>query len=205
MEIGEYIQILKNQKYFFAKIVLATIILAFAYFLLRPITYEASLVLNITRQGSQETSDYKFDDFYRLQADEKFAETVVQWLKSPRTVADIYADAGLQPKKLSMRQLAGSLHPEKLSSQIVSVAFLAPNEESAQKISRAIVNVIIKNTSELNKNQQENTWFEVMSHRPVIAMRDFDPLLILFFSFSGGVFLGFWAAMFRHYLKQQAM
>lgn len=127
MEFKEYLAIIKSNFKLFGSIVAIVILASFSYFYLKPISYEASLVLNITRSGLQKSDQYKFDDFYRLQADEKFAETLVQWIKSPRVALDIWTAAGNSPENLSLKQLTKLFKAEKLSSQIVSVKFSTAN------------------------------------------------------------------------------
>jgi capsular polysaccharide biosynthesis protein len=201
MELKEYLKIIKQNSKLFWSITLLIIAGSFAYFIFKPVSFGTSLTLNITRKGSQETPDYKFGDFYRLQADEKFAETVVEWLKSPRTVADIYSEAGINPNEFSLKQLTKSLKPEKLSSQIVAVNFSAANPESAGKISKSIFEIISRNTENLNKNQNEKTWFEVLAQDPVILKEKFDPFVVLVISLAAGIFAAFWVVLVAHYLK----
>jgi capsular polysaccharide biosynthesis protein len=112
MELKEYINIIKKELKLFISITVIIILAAFAYFYLRPVSYLASLTLNITRLGSQETPDFKYDDFYRLQADEKFAETLVQWLKDPRMVTDIFSSTGLDVQNKNLKELRKSLKAE---------------------------------------------------------------------------------------------
>jgi len=200
MELKEYFKILKDNAKIFWGVVILVVAGSYAYFQLRPVSYLTSLALNISRQGKQETSEYKYDDFYRLQADEKFAETIVQWLQSPRTVTDIYAKAGIDTRQLTLRQLSKSLKAEKLSSQLVAVKFSAVNETAAQKISHSLVTVISENTENLNQKQNENTWFAIMAHEPIIAKNIFDPLNVLIVSLIVGIFVAFWSVLFRHYM-----
>jgi len=201
MELKEYLQIIKRNIIAFGAVIAIVVLGSFALFTLKPITYSTSLALNITRSGAQQTPDYKYDDFYRLQADEKFAETIVQWLQDPRTAANIYTAAGLDVTNFSIRQLARSFSSTKLSSQYVSVSFSARSLDSAKKISNAIVSVISKNTGELNKDQNENTWFEVVAQDPVITRDQVSPLILLLASLLVGIFLAFWAVLIIHYLK----
>ncbi|MFA6383484.1 MAG: hypothetical protein WCX17_03605 [Parcubacteria group bacterium] len=201
MELKEYLQIIKRNIATFAAVVVAVVLGSFAFFTLKPVTYSTSLALNITRSGAQQTPDYKYDDFYRLQADEKFAETIVQWLQDPRTTANIYVAAGMDVGNFSLRQLAKSIAPKKLSSQFVSVSFSARSIDSAKKISNAIVAAVSKNTGELNKNQNESTWFEVVAQDPVIAMDKISPLILLLASLLIGIFLACWVVLIIHYLK----
>lgn len=200
MDLKEYLQILrKNIKLFLAIIVLC-IIASFSYFLFRPVAYNTSLTIHISRSGSQETVDYKYDDFYRLQADEKFAETVVEWLKSPRVVEDIYKQAGIDTKNLSLRQLSKGITPEKRSAQLVVVSFSAPDENTANKIAQAVSSVITMNTDSLNKDQKEAAWFEVLTEKPVIRKNDYDGKIFFLGALLVGVFLGFWGVLVKHYL-----
>lgn len=201
MELKEYFKILKNNAKIFWGVVILVVAGSYAYFQLRPVSYLTSLTLNISRQGKQETSEYKYDDFYRLQADEKFAETIVQWLQSPRTVTDIYAKAGIDTRQLTLRQLSKSLKAEKLSSQLVAVKFSAANENAAQKISHSLVTVISENTENLNKKQNENTWFVIMAHNPIIVQNTFDLLGVFVISLAVGIFVSFWFVLFWHYIK----
>jgi len=201
MELKEYFKILKENAKLFVFAVVLIVVGSFIYFALKPISYGVSLALNITRSGVQQTTDYRYDDFYRLQADEKFSETVVQWLKNPRTAMDIYAKAGIDSDKMSLRQLAKIFVVEKLSAQIVSVSFSATSENSAKKIAEAVSEVVAINTESMNKNQNEDTWFAVVAQNPVIVRDEISPFIIFLASLAVGIFVGFWLVMLKHYLK----
>ena len=201
MEFKEYIKIInKNYRMFFTTILIfccATII----YFMLKPISYDTSLTLNISRKGNQETQDYKYDDYYRLQADEKFAETIVEWMKSPRIVTDIFSGSGQDPSNLSIKQLTKSFKAEKLSSQVVSINFNSEDEKTSRKISDSIIAILTANTENLNQNQKENAWFEIHPQEAVVVKKSYNFLLIFFVSLLIGAFLGFWLVLIKLYLK----
>lgn len=201
MDLKEYIKIFQKNFNLFIGIVLGVIIIAFSYFYFRPVAYNTSLMLNITRAGAQDTPDYKYDDFYRIQADDKFAETLTEWLQNPRVVSDIYSEAGLDSNNLSLRQLSKSIKPEKLSSQLIVVNFSSSQERDAKEIARSIFKIISQNTDSLNRDQKENTWFKIIAQDPVIRKNTFDSMIVFLASLVLGVFLGFWGVMVRHYLK----
>lgn len=200
MELKEYLKLIKNNWRLFLGTMLGLFAVSFGYLLLRPVSYATSLTLNITRSGIQSTTDYRYDDFYRLQADEKFTETVVQWLKSPRVEEDIYEEAGIATAGYSLKRLTKSISADKLSSQLIAVGFSAPDEKSAQKIALATAKIVSQNTQNLNKNQNENTWFEVISSAPVIRLDKINPLLVLAI-FFGSVFAAFWVVLTKYYLE----
>ena len=201
MELREYYLILKKDFGLFLLAVILIVAGSFAYSYLRPASYDTSLVLNISRLGTQETDQYRYDDFYRIQADEKFAETVVEWLKSPRISSDIYTDAGVDTASWNLRQLSKNMSPEKLSAQIVSVNFSSSDEKTAEKISRSIIKIISGNTQSLNKDQKNSTWFEIVPQDPIIKRYYPDNAMILAASLLLGMFAGFWVVMIRHYLR----
>jgi capsular polysaccharide biosynthesis protein len=201
MELKEYLAIFKANFKLFSSSVVIIILASFGYFYLKPISYETSLVLNITRSGTQKSDQYKFDDFYRLQADEKFAETLVQWIKSPRLALDIWSAAGNNPKNLSLGQLSKLFKTEKLSSQLVSVRFSAANPETAKKLADSVVEVVSREVVALNRDQQEENWFTIVALNPVILISRSSPYLLFFASLAMGMFLGFWIVLARHYFK----
>ncbi|EKE10869.1 MAG: hypothetical protein ACD_15C00190G0004 [uncultured bacterium] len=201
MELKEYWEIIKKDRKVFLGVIVLIILTSIMYFSLRPDSYDVSLALGITRNGTQQTTDYRYDDFYRLQADEKFAETIVEWLKNPRTVSDIYSKAGMDVDDRSLRQLAKMLKPEKLSAQMVSVSFSSSDGNSAKKIAGAISEIVSKNVETLNENQNEATWFRVIGQNPVIIKNQGNVWMIFVFPMLFGIFIGLWAVMIRHYLK----
>lgn len=201
MEFKEYLAIIKANFKLFGGVVAIVILSSFSYIYLQPASFETSLVINITRSGLQKSDQYKFDDFYRLQADEKFAETLVQWIKSPRLALDIWTKVDNNSENLSLRQLSKLFKAEKLSSQVVSVKFSTTDREKAQKIAIAIVEIISRETAILNQDQQEENWFEIVALDPVILISEINPWLLFLASLSIGIFLGFWIVLARHYLK----
>ena len=93
MEFKEYMAIFKRHARVFWLVVLGCVVVSVIWQQNQRAVYQATLLINIGRGSVQNTEQYTYDNFYRLQADERFADTVVRWLGSPRIVEDIYADA----------------------------------------------------------------------------------------------------------------
>lgn len=200
MELKEYFLIIKKNIQLFLVAAAAIILAIFGYFSLQPVSYATSLVINITRSGTQDTQNYKYDNFYRLQADEKFAETLVEWLKSPRIEEEIFKEAGIDTSDYTLKKLAKSIKAEKMSSQVVSVSFLASNKKDAENIAHAVSKIISQKTQELDKDQKDNTWFKVISENPVIRVNK-TGFLVIALVFFGAIFAAFWIVMLKHYLE----
>jgi capsular polysaccharide biosynthesis protein len=200
MELKEYLKIIKRNKHIFGLTVAVLFLMAAIYIFFRPISYTTSLTLNITRDGTQSTDNYKYDNFYRLQADEKFSETLVEWLRSPRIEEKIFKEAGIDTLDFSLKRLSNSIKAEKMSSQIVSVSFSSPNKKSSQDIAQAVSKIIIQNTQELNRDQKDATWFKVLPENPVVKIDEVSLLMVLAVLFSA-FFAAFWVVMIKHYLE----
>jgi capsular polysaccharide biosynthesis protein len=201
MELKEYLKILRKKIKLFLGIVLLFLLVIPSYFIFQSKSYEVSLNLDITRAGSQKSKNYKFDDFYRLQADEKFADTIVEWLKSPSVVSEIWEKAEQANADLSFKQLKKMFRANKVSSQVIAVNFSVKNKKEAGKIARAIEVVINKNTQELNKNQQQENWFEIIIRGPIVKLKSYNLALIYGLSLVAGLFFGFWIVLMKHYLE----
>ena len=139
MELKDYINIFKKQAKVFWVVVLIGVLAAIIWQKSQSKDHRATLLLNIGREGAQDTGQYRYDSFYRLQADERFADTVVRWFASPRVVEDIYAGAGFDLKNLDARGLKNIFMAKRLSSQVLEVTFVDSDPEMLQAISKSAV------------------------------------------------------------------
>lgn len=197
MELKQIIALFRAQRKAFWATVLLCVVLGVVLQVTQKEHVTANLTLNVTRLGSDKTTDYQYHDFYRLQADERFADTVVRWLGSPRIVSDIYGSVASDD-----RSIARSIKAERLSSQMIQVTYSAPDEVAAQKLSRSIITQVNTETAALNKDQQEASWFTVVGNDPVAQDGRFSLAFVLAVSLALGLFLGFWTVLVRHYLEK---
>lgn len=204
MEFKELLLIFRRNFRFFANLALALFALGMLVILVWPLNYRTALSINITREGKQVTADYKYDSFYRLQADERFADTVVRWMKSPRMVADILNEAGVSTIGLGQRQLSGFFKAERLSSQLIEIEFLTKETASAQKISGAVEKILNTQTGKLDVDQNEESWFKIVKDEPIIRLAKPDWLRLSIGLAMLAAFIGFWATLVRHYMSKTA-
>jgi capsular polysaccharide biosynthesis protein len=83
----------------------------------------------------------------------------------------------------------------------VSINFSTPDKKTAEKLSQSIASKISKTTADLNRNQKETTWFQVVAEEPVIVRYQPDFWLILLGSLLAGAFVAFWTVIIKHYLS----
>ncbi len=200
MDLKEYVLIFrKNKRIFFAVLgvsLLGATLIQFFW----PRSFSSHLTLNVTRGGSQETSDYAYDDFYRLQADERFSGTIVSWLGSPGIAVEICNDAGVDVAEMKSWKIRRLFKAQRLSSQAIQVRYGAPDEKTARKLSSSISKIINEKTSKLNHLQKEKQWFVVLAEDPMIEKSAPDWKLTFLFSLVAGIFIGTWAVFIKNYL-----
>src|SRR6185369_11231391 len=193
MEFKQLIRIFREDTLFFLGVVLFSIALSLLWQNNQKMSFQASLLLNIGRTGMEQTGDYTYDDFYRLQADERFGDTVVRWLSSPRVVEDIYKDAHLNPDTLGIRDLKKAFQAGRLSSQVIEVTYSGTNERLLGQLSGSVVNVLSHYTENLNTENKEKNWFVVVGNDPVIRDGRVASFTALVVGLASGLFIGFWA------------
>src|SRR3989344_8152667 len=137
MELKDYADIFKKQEKVFWTIVFLSLLVAIIWQKGQRAEYQATLLLNIGRSGVENTQDYTYDSFYRLQADERFADTVVRWFGSPRVVEDIYDATGLRVSDDNARDMEHIFVAKRLSSQMIEVTYTDSDTKTLKKIAEA--------------------------------------------------------------------
>jgi len=203
MELREYYKILKANASVVVYAIVIAVVVAYAWSVRVSQAYNVSLLLNISRTGSQSTSDYRYDQFYRLQADDKFAETVVEWLKSPGVSQDIFAKAGVNSDQKTMRDLSKSFQAEKLSSNLVSVKYSIETNDEAAKIAPVIESILADHTKNLNSAAKDPNWFQIDMSNLIVLKNVQDLPLNLGIAGIAGLFLGALLAFGKHYISDK--
>jgi capsular polysaccharide biosynthesis protein len=201
MELREYVNIFRKNARAFVITILIFVVAGLLFNYLRPLNYRSILTLNVTRVGIQQTPDYRYDDFYRLQADEKFSDTVVRWLSSPRIATDILNDSKITTSGLSIWNMSRFFKAERLSSQVIQVSYVAGDSATAQNISQSVLKIINSETEKLNQDQKETSWFKVLGGDPVVKENKFNWGITFLAALLLGMFFGIWVVMIKHYLE----
>jgi len=203
MELREYYKIWREHISVVIYAVLLLLVVAYAWSVKKSETYSASLLLEISRSENQTTAEYQYDQFYRLQADEKFAEIIVSWLKSPGVANDVFEKSGVGAGQRTMRQLSKSFRAEKASSGNVGVSFESQTNEEAKKIADAISQEISGKTRNLNSETRDPNWFTVDMANLVITKNIQDLRINLGSAVLAGIFIGTILAFGKHYISEE--
>jgi uncharacterized protein involved in exopolysaccharide biosynthesis len=98
MELRQIIDLFKKERGLFFGILGLCLALGALFVALEPKHYESNILITIGRtEGEQASigSDYQYDNYYRLQADERYGDTLVRLLATPQVTRDIFKEAGL--------------------------------------------------------------------------------------------------------------
>ena len=201
MELRDFLDIFVQGRKLFLSVVVGCVVVGAIWYGFQPLTYRADLTLNVARSGVQQTADYRYDGFYRLQADERFADTVVRWLGSPRIVDDIGTSAGSFPLPSGNFSFGGVFDAKRLSSQVIDVTYRTSGRDGADRIAQTLIAVLNRETARLNTGAAEQSWFVVQGERPVIVDGRQGLVLVLIVSLALGTFLGFWSVLFHRYFR----
>jgi hypothetical protein len=195
MELREFIKIFTDRKNLFFGVFIGFIVVGLAAYRLQPERYEAALLLNVSRTGYEKTDAYRYDQFYRLQADERFADTIVRWMAVPSIRAEMVSLGAPE-------HVAASLEAKRLSSQMIDVRYFAPSTKGFGGAKGAIVSALNKETEKLNAEAKDPNWFTIVADEPIVS----DARIPLCIALGGGVvaglFFAFWTVLLARYWKK---
>jgi capsular polysaccharide biosynthesis protein len=203
MELREYYKILKLNMSVIFYTILISIVVVYAWSMKQSETYSASVLLNISRMETQSSADYRYDQFYRVQADEKFAETIGEWLKMPGIASEIMTKANINQVGKTVRTLSKSFQSDKMAPEIVEVRYSTTNQDDAKKISDALGGVITEKIKSLNSEAKDPNWFSVTPSNLVILRNVQDLKINLSLAIVVGLFFGVLFALAKYYTSEE--
>lgn len=203
MELYEYFLIIRKKQRVFFMTLGSVVFVALLWQGNQSERYGATLLLNISRSGAQMTNDYTYDGFYRLQADERFSDTVVRWIGSPRGAEDVLRDAGIETQSLTTNGLTNFFTAGRLSSQVIRVEYVVLTQVSAEKISGSMTKILNRYANELNLDAQDPSWFVIIGSEPVIRDARISFEKVFGGSIALGIFLGLFFSLFAHYWEKR--
>jgi len=164
--------------------------------------YSVSLSLTISRAGTQNSSDYKYDSYYALKASDEFGSAVEGWFKTPEMAQAIYKQAGLNLGAPTLAGLSRRFQAAKISPTTVEVRFGAASVNDAKNISLAIANVAGAKADLLNTKSNQGVAFAVIGGEPVIVADSFNIWQNALLGLIIGLVFGFFVKISKDYFKE---
>jgi uncharacterized protein involved in exopolysaccharide biosynthesis len=198
MELKEFLKLFKKYKVTFFFILALFILGGFFWNSYQSQFYLGSMAVNISRENySVEKDQQQYDQFYRLQADEKFGDNIVNWVKDPGFINIIEKEFA---KKDDWSKVVGGVRATKLSSSYVKIDFKTKDHQSAFLLGKILENKLKTKNQALNSDQ-ESGWFKLVIDEAYIAKNQFNIYRVFFISFILGVLIGFFGILMRYYLN----
>ncbi len=145
---------------------------------LTPAQYDTSISFSINRINKQETPYYQYDGYYAIQASDLFSQTVLSWFLTPSVLLEIYSKAGVDAQVKSINTLTSRFKAKKYSAQNIVVTFTERDQDSAQKISQALISTIQDKAKVANQTADQKALFEIVGATPVIIQSKPSVMLI---------------------------
>ena len=207
MELKEYVKIVKRYKMLFFGVWIIFAGFVMVWFFSRPQSFEAVMSIDIARHSGQESSqssgEYDFDQYYRLEADESFAETLVQWLKDPGVVNFVFSDSKIQASGESLSSYSKFFKAERLASNYIQVKYATNSTAEAAAIFNSAKEIIAAKTDALNADSKDSNWFKAIFSGPVVAQKKLQLLPVLVGALVGGFLLSIFSVLTRYYWKDE--
>lgn len=204
MEFKEFLAVLKVKGKLFWGVWLGFIFLGLAIFLAIPVKNEATLSFDVAREnGDSSLAEYQYDQFYRLEADDRFTQSVVQWmgdLNVQRKITDKFKGELLEEES---ERIINSLRAEKKAVNFLQVHFAIEASKDAVIISKAIKEVLDEKVSSLNKSSGDEKWFKLIASGPTVEQKKVSFLLLMSLFVVLGLFLASFIVVASHYLQDE--
>lgn len=201
MELRELWNLFCKEKHLFFFVVGVFLVGAVLWISFEPKRFESNTLITIGRTEGKNVpvaTDYQYDNFYRLQADERFGDTLVKLLATPQVTKDIFTEAGVREGIPEGDYFTG----RKLSSQIVEVTFTDKDPAKLETLAKSVPVVLNRYTSELDtKDTNQNNWFRVIASEPVVSDARIHPKQVVAIALFFGIFFGFLIVLIKHYIQ----
>lgn len=159
--------------------------------------YRVSVALVVSRMGTQQATDYKYDSYYALKASDEFSDTIAGWFKTPEMTVAIYKKAGLSYGNPSLGSLARRFDAAKIAPNIVEVRFGAKSEAEANALAQGVNNAIQEKAYLISAASWQGISFATMGSEPVVVKSDY----LIWLNALAGLLVGLVVGLFGRAAK----
>lgn len=198
MTLYEWIALFERKRLLVVGLISLALMSAWGYFLKQPDLYRSSFTLTVTRTALPRPTEYSYDHFYRFQADERLAESVVAYLGSASGKQRVAERAEVDP--VSFRAFVQSkLRIARQGTNLMMVETPAVTRESAGRLSQALLTEAEGYLARLNEDARDPYWFTVVSDEPVIHSARFSLVRLTAIGGVIGILAAFWMVVGLHF------
>ncbi|KKW31873.1 MAG: hypothetical protein UY76_C0048G0011, partial [Candidatus Uhrbacteria bacterium GW2011_GWA2_52_8d] len=196
-------ELLKRNRWFFIVFLLVATLATYIISSRAKPIYATSLSITVDRIHRQATPDYQYDGYYAIQASDLFSQTILSWFLTPSTLLEFYQRANVDPKIDSLGGLTARFRARKFSAQNIVVQFSDPDRAAAEKLAKAIGDVVKERGESLNKDAEGQGIFEVLPAVPVVVETKPNVPLNTGVAFLASAVTAFVLVAVRRYLQNE--
>ncbi len=200
MTLTELVALFDREKRLFIGTLIGTMILSLLAYQFQPVRYTNELLLTVTRTSVPTTAEYAYDHFYRLQADERIAESISQYLQSETGKRDVAERAKLEGTEYQ-QYMGAKLKAVRLGTNGIKVNYRTNEVTGGEKIGEAMVFVVNEYIFSLNEDARQKEWFMIMGEKPIMQSAIWSLERFFLIGIVSGIFFGFWAVLGRYFWK----
>lgn len=199
MELKSYLKVIKSEKKMIIALTLLTALAAYIFSIYMPAHFETSVSLFIAKDGTQDTTEFKYDGYYALESGEIVADNVEKMLQSPQLVEKIYGASEIDPNFKNIKGYKKKFTAKKMSNSYVEVSFETDSREDAAKLAKSLTAAVNEQVKGAGSQSQNEVAFKIENTEPIIIESKLDATLNLFVGLLSGAFLGILAAFLKKY------
>ncbi len=203
MELRDYLHIFRKR----IAVIIAVIIIGtgatLAVLSSRNPGFDTSVALTINRINTQQTTEYKYDQFYALSATDLFGKSVIGWMSTPSIIDAVFNDAGLPIEFSGIADEAGFFSGRRLAPQVIEVRYTYKTEEGSKKLNASLIKVLQGEIDKLNAQTVGESYFTIVAADPVVLPGSNNLLLVGLIAFVVSAFVGLNLALLLDYLKRK--
>lgn len=198
MELKNYFQWFKKIRFILLfALVVALAAGTFSWF--KEEKYSASLSILVSRLGTQQAADYKYDSYYALRATDEFGETIVGWLKTPEIASAVYQKAGISSAPESLAGLSRKFKAFKASPNLVEIRYGSNSEDEARKLAQAVGEVLTEKINLIYASSWQGIGFVILPGTPVIVKNTAAVWWTVLAGFLVGLAVGFFVQVAKEH------
>lgn len=170
MEVKDYFKVITKNLWV---IILITSVFAIAAFFVasgKPVSYQASTALSVTKQSEASAKEfYTFDNYYTIQAASVLSDSLVGLFASPSFVSETFQRAGYELPNTDLKSLSKIFTAKKqvATSAVVTLSIADNDESKARKIIGSATSGIKDYVESSYSGKTGN--FEITATEPVVV------------------------------------
>ena len=200
MDVRDFLQLFLRERRLILIIIIGALVVGFLAYRLQSPRYEGEVLLSVTRQGSETTTEYQYDQFYRLQADEKMADMVARYLETALGRRETARRALLSDER-ETEFIDSTVTALRLAPSLVYVSYVAKTPTESERIAGAMLETAERYVVGLNEQAANRNWFTLVSSESLTRDGRFTLVMALGIASFFGFFGAFWIVLGRWYWR----